>query len=77
MVKIADHEGVDDNGYSKTSTSQPCHLGAFTLSHSKRLINDVVSALGGFKDHKKYCFDADSGYIHKNNYEVLKKNKFQ
>ena len=29
MVKISDHEGVDDNCYSKKISSQPCHLEAF------------------------------------------------
>ena len=35
MVKIADHKGVDDNGYSEKINSQPCHFGSFILSHSK------------------------------------------
>ena len=38
MVKIADHEGVDDNGYGKKINSYPCHLGASILSHSRRLM---------------------------------------
>ena len=71
-VKIADHEGVEDNGYSKKNKSQPCPLGAFKLSHSKRLMKDVIIALDGFKNHKRYYLDIGSVYIHKNNYEVLK-----
>ena len=35
MVKIADHECVDDIGSIKKIYSQPCHLGASILSHSK------------------------------------------
>ena len=48
MLKIADHKGVDDNGYSKKIESQPCHLGAFILSLSKWLMNDVIIALNGW-----------------------------
>ena len=48
MVKIADHQGVDDNGYIKKINSQPCHLGAHILAHSKRFLNDVIIALDGF-----------------------------
>ena len=72
MVKIADHEGVDDNGYSKKSNSQPCQVGASILSQSKRLMNDVIIALDRFKNHKKYYSHTDSVYIHKNDYNTLK-----
>ena len=53
-VKIDDHKCVDNSGYSKKINSQPCHLGAFISSHSKRLLNDVIIALDGFKNHKIY-----------------------
>ena len=52
MVKINDEEGIDDEGLSKKVNSQPCHLNCFILSHQKRLINDVVLALDGFKNKK-------------------------
>ena len=39
MVKSADHDGVDDNGFSKKIISQPYHLGMFKFSHSKLLMN--------------------------------------
>ena len=45
MVKIADHDGKDDNGYSKEMNSQPCHLGIFIFSHSKRFMNDVKEVI--------------------------------
>ena len=67
MVKIADLEGVDDNGYSKKINSQPCHFGSIILSQSKKLMNDVINDLKGFKNHKNYYSD-----IHKNDYEVSK-----
>ena len=72
MVKIKDKEGVDDGDISKKVKSQPCHLGSLILSHSKRLMNDVILALDGFKNHKIYYGDTDSVYIHNNDYEILK-----
>ena len=54
MVKIVDHEGVDDNGYIKKINSQPCLLGAFKLSLSKKLRSDVIIALQAFKNNKVY-----------------------
>ena len=57
MVKIKDKEGVDDEGISKKFNSQSCHLGSFVLSHSKRLMNDGILALDGFKN-KKYTTEA-------------------
>ena len=52
MVKIKDKEGVDDESISKKVNSQPCPLGSLILSHSKRLMNDVILALDGFKNNK-------------------------
>ena len=37
-----------------------------SLSHSKRLMNDVRLALDGFKNNKIYYGDTDSVYIHEN-----------
>ena len=48
MVKLQDHDGVDDEGYSNKINSQPFHLGSFIISHSKRLMNDVIIAIDGF-----------------------------
>ena len=72
MVKVKDKEGVDDEGISKKFNSQSCHLGSFILSHSKRLMNDVILALDGFKNKKIYYAGTDSIYIHNNDYEILK-----
>ena len=35
MVKLSDHDGVDDNGYKKKKDSLPSQLRYFTLSQSK------------------------------------------
>ena len=74
MVNIVDHEGVDDNGISKTINSQPFQFGSMILSHSKRLMNDVFLTLDGFKNNKIYYGDTDSVYIHKNDYNILDEN---
>ena len=72
MVIIKDKEGVDDEGISKKFNSQSCHLGSFILSHSKRLMNDVILALDGFKNKKIYYGCTDSIYTNNNDYEILK-----
>ena len=57
MVKTKDKEGADDKGVSKKVNSQPCQLGSYILSHSKRSMNDVILALDGFKINKIYYGD--------------------
>ena len=71
MVNMSDHDGIDDNGISKKINSQTFHLGSFILSHSKRLMSDVILTLDGFRNHKIYYGDTDSVYIHKNDYNIL------
>ena len=44
LVKINYRNGVDGNGFSKKIYSQLFLLGSFTLSQSKRLMNDVKFA---------------------------------
>ena len=72
MVKIKDKEGVDDESLSKTINSQPYHLGSFIISHSKKLMNDVILASDGFKNIKIYYGDTDSIYIHNDDNQKLK-----
>ena len=52
LVNVKDYDGVDDNGVSKKVNSQPFQFGSLILSHSKRLMNDSILALGGFKNKK-------------------------
>ena len=65
------HDGVDDNVVSKKVNSQPFQFGSLIISHSKRLMNDVILAIDGFKSNKVYYGDTDGVYIHKNDYDVL------
>ena len=60
----------------KKINSQPPHLGSFILSHSNRLLNDVILAIEGFKNNKINYSDTDSVYIHNDDYEVLKTKGF-
>ena len=71
LVNLKDHDGVDNNGVSKKVKSQPFQFGSLILSHSKRLMNDVILALDGFENNKFYYGDTDSVYIHKNHYKML------
>ena len=68
MVNIVDHEGI------MKINSQPFQFGSMILSHSKRLMNDVILTLDGFKNNKIYYSDTDSVYIHKNDYNILDEN---
>ena len=74
VAKIKDKEPVDAGGISNKVISPPCHLVSFilSLSHSKRLKNDLLMALDGFKNKKLYYGGTDSVYIH--NDDLLKTN---
>ena len=72
MVKLKVKEGIDMESIWKEVNSQPCQLGLFLLSHSKRLMNDVILALEGFKNIKTYYGDADSVFIYNDDYEIIK-----
>ena len=65
LVNVKCHNGVDDKGVSKKVNSQPFQFGSVIILHSKRLMNDVILALDGFKNNKIYYGDTDSVFIHK------------
>ena len=71
LINVKYHDGVDGNGVRKKVNSQPFQFGTLILSHSNRLINDVILGLDGFKNNKIYYGDKDSVYIHKNDYNML------
>jgi len=59
---------------NKVSTSlMPSNLGTFILSHSKRIMNNFILEIDGFKNPEIYYTDTDSIYINKNNWSILKK----
>ena len=53
-VKIKDRDCVDEGGVSKKLNSKPSRLGSFLLSHSKRLMNDVMLSLDGCENNNLY-----------------------
>ena len=71
IVKLEDDEGVDDFDKAKSINSMPSHFGSFILSHSKRLMNNVINQIKGFYNNKIYYTDTDSLYIHKNHWSTL------
>ena len=54
----------------------PSHLGSFILSHSKRIMNNFIECIDGFKNPKIYYGNTDSVYILKEEWEILNKNGF-
>ena len=65
IVKLEDDEGVDDYDKAESINTMPSHFGSYILSHSKRLMNDVIKQIGGFYDISNYYTDTDSLCIHK------------
>ena len=59
-VKLAQEEGKEDD-IDKVNV-MPLHLGSFVLSKCKRLLNNFVEALGGFKTNDVYHGDTDRLY---------------
>ena len=48
IVKLEDDEGADDYDEAKSINAMPSHFGSCILSHSKRLMNEVINQIGGF-----------------------------
>ena len=66
-------DGLDDDCDFKNTL--PGHLGAFTLSNSRRNMNDFVREIRGFYSNNIYYTDTDSLYIEKKHWDVLDKAK--
>ena len=71
IVKLEDDEGVDDYDKAKSVNTMPSHFGSYILSHSKRLMNDVIKKIDGFYNTINYYTDTDSLYIHKKYWSTL------
>ena len=86
IVKLEDDKGVNDYDTAKLvpshhhhrnwCTTRPSHFGSFILSHSKRLMKDVIRQIGGFYNNSIYYTDTDSLYIHKQYGSELVANGF-
>ena len=71
IAKLEDDEGVDDYDKAKSINTMPSHFGSFILSHSKRLMDDVIKQIDGFYNNSFYYTDTDSLYIHKKYWSTL------
>ena len=54
IVKLEDDDGVDGFDKAKSINTKPSHFGSGILSHSKRLMNDVIRQIGGFLNSSIY-----------------------
>ena len=64
-VKLEDDKGVDEYDIANSSNQMPCHLGSYTLGHSKRKMNNFIREIDGFYSNNIYYGDTDSADIHK------------
>ena len=69
FVKLVMDEGVDNDVEEKNT--MPSQLGAFILSNSKRIMNNFIRVIDGFKTNNVYYQDTDSLYIEKKHWELL------
>ena len=76
IVKIEDDSSIDDYDKAKSVNTMPSHFGSYILSHSKRLMNDVIKQIGGFYNNGIYYTDTDSLYIHKKYWSDFVDNGF-
>ena len=76
IFKLEDDAGVDDQDIAKSTNQMPCHLGSYTLAHSKRVMNNVTREIDGFYSTVIYYGDTDSAYIHEKHCSTLVDNGF-
>ena len=76
VVKLEDDEGVDDYDEAKLVTTMPSHFRSYLLSHSKRLMSDVINQIGGFYNNSIYYTDTDFLYIRKKYWFELADERF-
>ena len=66
IVNLENDEGIDDYNKAKSMNTMPSHFGSNILSHTKRIMNDVIKQTDGFYNNNIYYTDTDSLHIHKN-----------
>ena len=71
IVKLAMDEGIDNE--IEDRNTMPSQLGAFILSNSKRIMNNFIRVIDGFKTNNVYYQDTDSLYIEKKHWNSLDK----
>ena len=71
IVKRKEDEGVDNYDKTKSINTIPSQFGSCLLSHSKRLMDNVIEQIDGFYNNIIYYTDTDSLYIHKKHWSTL------
>ena len=67
----------------KKNNTMPLHLGAFVLSNSKRIMNNILHAMGGFYTNDVCYTDTDSLYTENKDWDefdeagLVGKNRLQ
>ena len=61
---------------AKQTKLLPSHLGVFILSHSKRIMNNFIHSIDGFKNPRIYYTDTDSIYISSELFDKLEQDGF-
>ena len=69
IVQLSIDEGVDTPVDNKNT--MPSQLGAYILSISKRIMNNFVEVIDGFKTNNVFYQDTDSLYIAKKHWDIL------
>ena len=69
IVKMIDDKGLEDE--IKKINTMPLHLGAFVLSNSKRIMNNLKHAINGFYTNDVYYTDTDAIYIESKHWDKL------
>ena len=74
IVQLSLDEGID--GEIDNENTMPSQLGAFILSNSKRIMNNFVEVIDGFKTNNVFYQDTDSLYIEKKHWDILNEAGF-
>ena len=71
IVKMIDDAGLEDEVKKLNTMTHP--LGAFVLSNSKRIMNNLIHAINGFYTKDVYYTDTDSLYVENKQCDKLDK----
>ena len=71
--QLKQNNGEQINEYTKL---MPSHLGVFILAHSRRIMNNFILSIDGFKKPEIFYTDTDSLYISNKNWNVLNKHGY-
>ena len=76
IVQIEGDEGLDEYEKAKSVKTMPSHFGSFILSHSRRLMIEVIEQIGALYNNRIFYTDSDSLYTYKKYWSSLVDNGF-